>query len=124
MPIMRSMHLISGQSWTYLRHHGVCFRGRETDHIYSVDLEVIAPELESVLVPKPEQFSSQLLQSNKGSYNSLVVFFDRKTALTKNTTYGIRASVLRLNSLYKANGDSFVRCSELSRFPIYGSCIL
>ena len=93
--------------------HGVCFFSSE-NNTYSVDLEVINTESKSVLVSKTGQFSSELLQCEKGSYFGFKVLFDTKIILEKNTTYCIRALISGSNSYGGLNCNSSVQCSGVT----------
>ena len=72
--------------------HGVCFFGSENG-TYSVDLTVKEPKHGSVLISKSEQFTSYLLQCEKGDYWGFKLLFDTKRVVKKNTKYCIRAKI-------------------------------
>ena len=92
---------------------GVCLFGSE-NNTYAVDLELTNTKNTSVVVSKIGTFSSELLQSDQGSYYGLRVLFDKKIILNKNTTYCIRVSILGSPSLHGLNCVRSVQCSGVT----------
>ena len=91
--------------------HGVCFFGNGT---YSVNLTVTEPNNGSVLISKSEQFTSDLLQCEKGDYWGFKLLFDTKRVVKKNTTYCIRAAITGPGSSSGHNGVSSIQCSDVT----------
>ena len=93
--------------------HGVCFFGSENG-TYSVDLTVKEPKHGSVLISKSGQFTSELLQCEKGDYWGFKLLFDTKFVLKKNTTYCIKARIIGSGSSSGQNGVSPIQCSDVT----------
>ena len=93
--------------------HGVCFFGSENG-TYSVDLTVKKPKHGSVLISKSGQFTSELLQCEKGNYWGFKLLFDTKFVSKKNTTYCIRANITGLISSRGENGVSSIQRSGVT----------
>ena len=108
--------------------HGVCFFGSENG-TYSVELRVKEPKHGSVLISKSEQFTSELLQCEKGDYWGFKLLFDTKFPLKKNTTYCIRAKITGPDSSCGANCVSPIQCSAVTftftdaNEPTNGTCV-
>ena len=93
--------------------HGVCFFGSENG-TYSVDLTVKEPKHGSVLISKSEQFTSELLQCEKGDYWGFKLLFDTNRVVKKNTTYCIRAKITGPFSSRGVKCVSPIQCSGVT----------
>ena len=80
----------------------------------SVDFEIINTESKSVLVSKTGQFTSELLQCEKGSYYGFKLLFDTKIILGKNTSYCISAKISGSRSSRGVNCGRSVQCSGVT----------
>ena len=91
----------------------MCFFGSENE-TYSVDLTIKNPWNGSVIISKSGQFTSELLQCDKGNYWGFKLLFDTKFVLKKNTTYCIRAAITGPRSSRGENGVSSIQRSGVT----------
>ena len=93
--------------------HGVCFFGSKNG-TYSVDLTVKEPKHGSVLIFKSGQFTSELLQCDKGNYWGFKLLFDTNRVVKKNTKYCIRAKITGPVSSRGVKCVSPIQCSAVT----------